>query len=94
MSEVVQAPGKADGGAKLLIGGRERFCREVAAGTELYKAYVIAGFKRPNGNANRMLREPAVAARIAYLSKIAEPYEAQMIAERRAMSGRRDFSWR
>lgn len=46
---------------------REMFCQEVVAGTPEYRAYQLAGFRRPRGNANRMLREPQVTARVGYL---------------------------
>ncbi len=46
---------------------REKFCQELTAGADLYDAYVTAGFKRPRGNASRMLAEEGVQARVRYL---------------------------
>ena len=47
-----------------LKGRRERFCQDIAAGLPLYDAFTAAGWKRPGGNANRLLRDPAIIARI------------------------------
>jgi hypothetical protein len=62
---------------------RERFCEELIVGTELYEAHGIAGFKSPRGNAQRMLREPEVVARLEYLCKKIEPFEETIRAYRR-----------
>jgi hypothetical protein len=54
---------------------REEFVQQLASGEALYAAYHAAGtkspsgepFKHPRGNAQRMLREPEVAARLKWL---------------------------
>lgn len=46
---------------------REIFCHELVAGGDLYKAFTVAGFKRPRGNAQAMLAEDLVQARVRYL---------------------------
>lgn len=61
------APKAFDPARRLRDPKREMFCQEVVAGTPEYRAYGLAGFRRPRGNANRMLREPQVAARVGYL---------------------------
>jgi hypothetical protein len=68
---------------------RERFCRELMAGTPLYDAYVEAGFARPRGNAQRMEQEPEVAARLEYLRMQVEKYEPFLLAFRRVLVRRK-----
>lgn len=63
--------------------GREAFCQELAAGEELYAAYESAGFKRPRGNAQRMLREDDVAKRLEYLILRVAPLDEALIGYRR-----------
>lgn len=63
---------------------REAFAQDLVAGYELYDAYVAAGFKRPRGNANRMLAEADVQARVRFLfAKCAEL--AQVCGARRLL---------
>jgi phage terminase small subunit len=45
----------------------EKFAQEIAAGTDAREAYVVAGYKASSvagRNHNRLLRNPAIAARI------------------------------
>jgi hypothetical protein len=63
--------------------GREAFVQELAAGEELYAAYEAAGFARPRGNANRMLREDDVAKRLDYLLARLAPLDEALIGYRR-----------
>lgn len=62
---------------------RETFCQELIAGEELYRAYETAGFKRPRGNAQRMLQEPEVAHRLAWLQAKLAPLDEALIGYRR-----------
>lgn len=62
---------------------REAFCQELTAGEELYAAYETAGFSRPRGNAQRMLHEPEVAARIGYLHSRVAGLDEVLIGWRR-----------
>lgn len=62
---------------------RENFCQGLAAGESLYDAFAAAGFKRPAGNAQRLLREPEVAARVAYLLEKVAPLDETLLAWRR-----------
>jgi hypothetical protein len=68
---------------------RERFCQELMAGAPLYDAYTEAGFARPRGNAQRMEREPEVAARLEFLRRQVEKYEPVLLAFRRVMVRRK-----
>lgn len=61
----------------------ERFCNEVVAGAALYDAYVTAGFSRPNGNAERLERDPQVAARIDFLRQQTAEEDKMMLELRR-----------
>ncbi len=63
---------------------RERFVYEIACGVAPFRAFVEAGFKRPRSNCSRLMREPEVVARLQYLRKQQEPFEATLIALRRA----------
>ena len=62
---------------------REAFAQELAAGESLYDAYETAGFSRPRGNAQRMMREPEVAARLGWLLERVAALDEVMIAYRR-----------
>lgn len=62
---------------------REKFCQELVATGDLYASYEAAGFRRPRGNAQRMLREPDVAERVGFLYRKVEPLERLLIAHRR-----------
>ena len=64
-------------------GARETFCQELVAGAALYEAFETAGFKRPRGNAQRILREPEVAERIAWLQAKVAPFQESLIGWRR-----------
>lgn len=75
---------KAEPGSKRLDDPeRETFCQELVATGDLYAAFETAGFKRPRGNAQRMLRESDVAERIGFLYRKVEPLEHLLIAHRR-----------
>lgn len=77
------SPPHEPGASELPDRKRERFCEELAAGEPLYRAYELAGFKLPKGNAQRMVREPEVAARLGYLGKRIEALNETLIAYRR-----------
>jgi hypothetical protein len=62
---------------------RERFCQELIVGASLYAAFETAGFKRPRGNAQRMLAEPDVAARLIFLQEKFAPLDDALLAWRR-----------
>ena len=64
--------------------GRETFAQELVATGDLYSSYKTAGYKRPKGNANRMFREPAVQARVAWLYRKVEPLDQALAGWRRA----------
>lgn len=75
---------KAEPGSQRLDDpGRETFAQELVATGDLYASYETAGFKRPKGNANRMLREEEVAKRVAFLYRKIAPLEAALLAYRR-----------
>lgn len=63
--------------------GRELFCQELVATGDKYASYEAAGFKRPRGNVDRMMREPDVAERIGYLYRKMVPYLEALLACRR-----------
>jgi len=48
---------------------RETFARALFEGIDVRRAYELAGFKRPRGNATRMEKEPAIQARLNYLRR-------------------------
>jgi hypothetical protein len=58
-----------DGGKPLKDPRRERFCQETVATNSIAKAYELAGFSRARGNANRLMRETPIRARLEYLWK-------------------------
>jgi hypothetical protein len=58
-----------------VYGNREKFVRELLCGTPVCRAYEIAGFKRPAGNAQRLERDAQVQARLAYLREQMEGRE-------------------
>lgn len=62
---------------------RETFAQELVATGDLYASYEAAGFKRPRGNANRMLREIEVAERVSFLYRKVAPLEELLLAHRR-----------
>lgn len=66
----------------------ERFVNDILAGVDLHDAYELAGFKRPRGNAQRLLREPAVAARFEFLRKEIDSEREQLTALRRSRTRR------
>jgi hypothetical protein len=45
----------------------EKFAQEIVAGTDAKRAYANAGFRPHGANFHRLLRDPAIAARIARL---------------------------
>lgn len=63
--------------------GRELFCQELVATGDKYTSFEAAGFKRPRGNVDRMMREPDVAERIGYLYRRMVPYLEALVACRR-----------
>lgn len=63
--------------------GREAFCQELIAGEPLYAAYEAAGFKRPRGNAQRMLQEDGIGRRLAWLGERMSKYDEVLLAYRR-----------
>lgn len=83
-----QAPG-FDAARRLRDPKREAFALNFAAGDEIYQAYESAGFRSPRGNAQKMLAEPEVAARVRYLMQRADVYDEVYIAYRRRMVRRR-----
>lgn len=62
---------------------REAFVQELAAGEHYHDAYETAGFKRPRGNALRMLREDEVGKRLAWLLERIAPLDEAMLGYRR-----------
>jgi hypothetical protein len=59
------------------------FCQELVATGDLNASYEAAGFKRPRGNANRMLRELDVAERVGFLYRKIAPLEEMLLLHRR-----------
>lgn len=64
-------------------GEPERFCQELLAGTPLYRAYELAGFARPAGNAQRLEQSDPVVRRLDYLLKKLGETELTELAIRR-----------
>ena len=50
---------------------RERFAQEIVKGTTASEAYVIAGYKRDDGNASKLLANPEIQARIQEITSVA-----------------------
>lgn len=71
------------GSQKLKDPGRETFCQELVATGDLYASFETAGFKRPRGNAQRLLRELEVAERIGFLYRKIAPLEEALLLHRR-----------
>ena len=71
------------GSLRLSDPAREIFCQELVATGDLNASYEAAGFKRPRGNANRMLRELEVAERIGFLYRRIAPLEEALLLHRR-----------
>jgi hypothetical protein len=79
-----EAETKAEPGSQRLSDpGRETFCQELVATGDLHASFEAAGFKRPRGNANRMLRELDVGERIGYLYRKIAPLEQALLLHRR-----------
>jgi hypothetical protein len=56
-----------DGAKPLRDPRRERFCQEVVSTNSERKAFELVGFKRARGNVQRLMRDPKITARLAYL---------------------------
>jgi hypothetical protein len=71
------------GSLRLSDPAREIFCQELVATGDCYVSFETAGFKRPRGNAQRLLRELEVAERIGFLYRKIAPLEEMLLLHRR-----------
>jgi hypothetical protein len=79
-----EAENKVETGSERLTDpARELFCQELVASGDKYASFEAAGFKRPRGNVDRMMREADVAERIGFLYRKVAPLEQLLIAHRR-----------
>lgn len=79
-----EAETKAEPGSlRLSDPDREKFCQELVATGDLYASFEAANFKRPRGNAQRLLRELDVAERVGYLYRKIAPLEEALLLHRR-----------
>jgi hypothetical protein len=82
-AEAAQVIEEYDGSTPLRDPARERFCQEITAGVMPATAFIDCGWKRVNGNINRLMREPEIMARLGWLHKRVAALDETLLAYRR-----------